>query len=68
MYLMQEKQGGPIPTGFKRWPLKLINHIADNTCASPSPAGLTGLPSELSLPDKSEVLSKGSKWVLHTLV
>ena len=26
------------------------------------------LSSELSLPEKSEVLSKGSKWVLHTLV
>ena len=23
MYLMEEKQGGPIPTGLKRWPLKL---------------------------------------------
>ena len=22
MYLMKEKQGGPIPTGLKRWPLK----------------------------------------------
>ena len=26
MYLMKEKQGGPIPTGLKRWPLKLIKH------------------------------------------
>ena len=25
------KQGGPIPKGFKRWPLK---HIADTTCVS----------------------------------
>ena len=31
MYLMKEKQGGPIPTGLKRWPLKLIKHLADTT-------------------------------------
>ena len=42
MYLMKEKQGGPIPTGLKRWPLKLIKHLADTTCVSPSPAGQTG--------------------------
>ena len=42
MYLMKEKQGGPIPTGLKRWPLKLIKHLADTACASPSPAGPTG--------------------------
>ena len=42
MYLMKEKQGGPIPTGLKRWPLKLIKHLADTTCVTPSPAGPTG--------------------------
>ena len=41
MYLMK-KQGGPIPTGLKRWPLKLIKHLADTTCVRPSPAGPTG--------------------------
>ena len=42
MYLMKEKQGGPIPTGLKRWPLKLIKHLADTTCISPAPAGPAG--------------------------
>ena len=42
MYLMKEKQGGPIPTGLKRWPLKLIKHLADTTSVLPSPAGPTG--------------------------
>ena len=42
MYLMKEKQGGPIPKGLKKWPLKLIKHLADTTCVSPSPAGPTG--------------------------
>ena len=42
MYLMKEKQGGPIPTGLKRWPLKLIKHLADTTCILPSPAGPAG--------------------------
>ena len=42
MYLMKEEQGGPIPSGFKRWPLKLIKHLADTTCISPSPAGPAG--------------------------
>ena len=37
---MKEKQGGPIPTGLKRWPLK---HHADTTCVSQSPAGPAGL-------------------------
>ena len=31
MYLMKEKQGGPIPTGLKRWPLKLIKHLAETS-------------------------------------
>ena len=39
MYLMKEKQGGPIPTGLKRWPLK---HLTDTTYTSPSPAGPAG--------------------------
>ena len=40
--IMKEKQGGLIPTGLKRWPLKLIKHLADTTCVTPSPAGPTG--------------------------
>ena len=32
IYLMKEKLGGPIPTGLKRWPIKLIKHLADTTC------------------------------------
>ena len=31
MYLMKEKQGGPIPTGLKRWPLKLVKRLTDTT-------------------------------------
>ena len=42
MYHMKEKQGGPIPRGLKRWPLKFIKHLANTTCVSLSPAGLTG--------------------------
>ena len=42
MYLMKEKQGGPIPIGLKKWPLKLVKHLADTTCISPSPAGPAG--------------------------
>ena len=37
---MKEKQGGLIPTGLKRWPLK---HLTDATCVLPSPAGPAGL-------------------------
>ena len=37
--LVKEKQGGLVPTGLKRWPLKLFKHFADATCVSPSPAG-----------------------------
>ena len=39
MYLMKEKQGGPIPTGLKRWPLK---HLDKTICTSPSPADPAG--------------------------
>ena len=39
---MKENQGGLIPTGLKRWPLKRIEHFADTTCVSPSPAGPAG--------------------------
>ena len=42
MYLMKEKQGRPIPTGLKGWPLKLIKHLANTTCISPSPADPAG--------------------------
>ena len=56
MYLKKEKQGGPIPTGLKRWPLKLIKHLADTTCVSPSPACPTGC------------CPLNFIWVLYTLV
>ena len=39
MYFIKEKQGGLIPTGLKSWPLKLVKHLADTTCVSPSPWG-----------------------------
>ena len=39
---MKEKQGGPLPTGLKRWPLKLGKHLVDTTCISPFPAGSAG--------------------------
>ena len=39
MNLVKEKQGGLVPTGLKRWPIKLIKHFADATGVSPSPAG-----------------------------
>ena len=42
MYLMKEKQEGPIPMGLKRWPLKLVKHLANTTCVWPSPAGSAG--------------------------
>ena len=66
MCLMKEKQGGTIPTGLQRWPLKLIKHFADTPCVSPSPAGPTGCCplNFLYLIN----LGKGSRWVLHTLV
>ena len=67
MGYIKEKQERPIPNGLKRWPLKLIKDLADTTCASQSSAGPAGwypLTYELS----SKVLSKTSKWVMHTLV
>ena len=42
MNLVKEKQGGLVPTGLKRWPIKLIKHFADATGVSPSPAGPAG--------------------------
>ena len=52
MILKNEKQGGPIPTGPKRLPLKLIKHLADTSCVSPTPADTAGcsVPSELFQP------------------
>ena len=44
---MKEEQGGPILEGLKRWPPKLIKHLTDTTCVSPSHEG----PAELYLPD-----------------
>ena len=29
--------------GIKSWPPKLVKHLADTTCVSPSPAGPAGL-------------------------
>ena len=34
MNLVKEKQGGLVPTGLKRWPIKLIEHFADATGVS----------------------------------
>ena len=42
--------------------------MTDPTCVLPSPAGPAGCFSELSLPAKFEVFSKGSNWMLHSLV
>ena len=42
MILVKEKQGGLIPAGLKRWPFKCIEHFADTTRVSPSPAGPAG--------------------------
>ena len=42
MNLMKEKQEGIIPMGLKGWPFKLIEHFADTTRVSPSPAGPVG--------------------------
>ena len=39
---MKEKQGGLIPMGLKRMPLKLVKYLTDTTCVSPSPAGPAG--------------------------
>ena len=39
MYLMKEKQGGPIPTGLKSWPLKLVKHLAETPCGRSNPMG-----------------------------
>ena len=42
MNLVKEKQGGLVPPGLKRWPFELIEHFADTTSVSPSPAGPAG--------------------------
>ena len=34
MNLVEEKQRGPIPTGLKGWPLKLIKLFPDTTCVT----------------------------------
>ena len=47
MNLVKEKQGGLVPTGLKRWPIKLIKHFADATGVSPSPAGLVRVFSDV---------------------
>ena len=39
---VKEKQCELVPPGLKREPLKLIKHLADTTCVSPSPAGSAG--------------------------
>ena len=38
----KEKQGGLIPKGLKRWQFKIIEHFADTTHVSPSPASPAG--------------------------
>ena len=42
MNFVKEKQGGLVPPGLKRWPFQLIQHFADTTRVSPSPAGPAG--------------------------
>ena len=42
MNLVKEKQGGLVPPGLKRWPFQLVQHFADTTRVSPSPAGPEG--------------------------
>ena len=42
MNLVKEKQGGLVPRGLKRWPIRLIKHFANTTSVSPSPAGPAG--------------------------
>ena len=33
---------GPLPAGLEGWRLKFVQHIADTSCLSPSPAGPPG--------------------------
>ena len=40
--LVEEGEGRLFPTGLQGWPLKFVQHIADTTCISPSPAGPSG--------------------------
>ena len=83
MYSIKEKQGGPIPTGLKSWPLKLVKHLAETPCGRSNPMGdgvtlcsyIRRLGSffwvqnfEFQYSFGSEVLSKGSKWLLHIQV
>ena len=42
MNLVEEKQGGLIPTGLQSWPLQFIEHLANTTCVVPPPAGPAG--------------------------
>ena len=60
-------KGGLLPTGLQGWPLKFVQHIADATCISPSPAGppcscplhllyLCNLSFEIGMPNRSCIL------------
>ena len=69
MYFMKEKQGGLVPTGLNSCRLKLAKHLAKTTCVSPSPVGPTDCcPLNFLYLINLNFLSKGSKWVLYTLV
>ena len=68
MNLVKEKQGGLVPTGLKRWPIKLIKHFADATGVSPSPAGPAGCCPLNFLNLINLKFQVRAKWVLHTLV
>ena len=37
-----QHHGRLLPTGLQGWPLKFVQHIADASCISPSPAGPSG--------------------------
>ena len=73
MYLMKEKQGGPIPTGLKRWPLKLVKHLLFDLLSSlsdpesPIP-DIIGPPSAASSPivqETKEAKEKAAKAALN---
>ena len=42
MNLVKVKQGGPIPTGLKRWPFKLLKQFSGTAHVSSSHAGPAG--------------------------
>ena len=37
--LVKEGKGGLLPASLQGWPLEFVQHVAEATCVSPSPAG-----------------------------